>query len=59
MGVIKIICTVTNKPVSTGIPHDRGTWSQTQIQSATLSRCPACGGTHEWDAVDAWVEDDD
>ena len=54
-GEILINCPVTNKPVTTGLKSEWVVFKSLPAVAVPL-RCPACGKTHNWKPVDAWVE---
>lgn len=49
-----LICPATRRAASTGIRLDVAVWD-TATPFLAYTRCPACGGDHEWQAVDVWL----
>jgi len=54
-----IACPVTDEPVPTGIRIDPVSLAAMPIVKATLERCPACDGRHEWFTNEGWLTAED
>lgn len=56
MGAIMIKCPVTRRPFATGMTAERESFARSPVFFAR-SKCPHCGGVHEWFAKEAWVDE--
>jgi len=52
---VMIRCSVTNRPVPTGMYVDATTWDARPLGYNRVA-CPACKQTHAWGKSDAWLE---
>jgi hypothetical protein len=52
---VMIRCSVTNRPVATGMHVDAATWEARPLGYNRVA-CPGCKQTHAWGKSDAWLE---
>jgi hypothetical protein len=52
---VMIRCSVTNRPVATGMHVDATTWDARPL-GYNRGACPGCKQTHAWGKSDAWLE---
>jgi hypothetical protein len=52
---VMIRCSVTNRPVATGMHTDAATWDARPMGYNRVA-CPGCKQTHAWGKSDAWLE---
>jgi hypothetical protein len=52
---VMIRCSVTNRPVATGMHVDATTWEARPLGYNRVA-CPGCKQTHAWGKSDAWLE---
>lgn len=57
MGKIVFRCPETGRAVPTGIEMTEELFQATfPSRGDGIRECPACGGDHQWEKKDAWVE---
>ena len=56
MGNLMIKCPRTGEEIYTGMTAERTSFAVTPVFFG-VAFCAACGGTHDWFARDAWVQD--
>jgi hypothetical protein len=58
MALVMIKCPQTARPISTGIEIEQ-TGLEELPDIAASTYCPACGMTHQWRGVEAWLAEYD
>ena len=56
MGNVMIKCPKTGDAIFTGLTADKASFAVTPVFFG-VAFCSACGGTHDWFARDAWVQE--